>query len=263
MKIKTSLIPPLMVGVLLPCLASGVLAAGANELKLGKGISVLTNPEMSKLRGKYVVSDNQVLYFGVEMASVWKTPDGQQLQGQANLALDFTTAGKPLVSFTPTVSIVSGPATGASVDTSNRQVSSSAVDNVAGLGQSIQVAGDYNDASNTLTVRVVDKVPDINRTPDGKQRDAVTNGDASASSELNDAGATVLLTVAGQGVVRQSIRGAISGNTGQGAYQTIKILGDSHRIANRMQLSIMMKPETESSNLGKTLGVSLGVLRGL
>lgn len=264
MKIRTGLIAPILVAALLP---GGAAIAQADETKtprLGKGISLLTNPEMSELRGRYTVSDNQVLYFGVEMASTWKTQDGQQLQGGANFSLDFSDKGGPQVSFSPTVSISSTQSRGETADTSRRTVSTSGVDNVSGLGQSIQVAGDFNSASNTLGIKILDKTPQRKSGAGIGQSLRVTNTrGGEVSSILNKQGATVTLSLDGQGVVQQSIRGVMSGGTGQGAFQSIKTLGDFHTITNRMQLSIVMKPETDVSNLRKTLGISLGGLRGL
>ncbi len=265
MKKKTRLMVPLLMGVVMP-LAPAVLMASPGDGSVGKGVSLLTNPEMSEIRGKYTVSSNQVLYFGVEMASAWKTQDGQQLQGSASLGLDFSKGSSPVVSFTPTVSILSSQRGGKRTDTANRTVTSSGVDNVTGLGQSIQVAGDYNNASNTLSVKMLDEMPDGGEHAGIGESLRTTDGlGGEASSVLDEKGVMVTLSLDGQGVVQQSIRGAVTGGAtpGNGAFQSIRTLGDSHTISNRMQLSILMKPGTESSNLRKTLGVSLGGLRGL
>ena len=261
---KNGRFAPLLAGVLLSGVAMVSLASETESPELGAGISLLTNPEMSDLRGRYTVSHNQVLYFGVEMASTWKTQDGQQLQGGARLNLDFSGPGRPQVSFTPTVSISSTQSRGETADTSRRTVSASGVGNVSGLGQSIQVAGDFNQATNTLGVRVLDKAPEDLPASGVSQSLRVTNTrGGEVSSVLNKEGATVTLSLKGQGVVQQSIRGVIAGGSGQGAFQSIKTLGDFHTITNRMQLSVLMKPGTDVSNLRKTLGVSLGGLRGL
>ncbi len=264
MKSIKETIAPFLVGVAITSVASVSLAAPGDG-GVGQGISVLTNPEMATIRGKYVVAADTVLYFGVEMASVWRTQDGQQLQGGARLGLDFSGGASPTVSFTPTVSILSGTGRGTAIDTSNRTVSSSGIDNVTGLGQSIQVAGDYNTASNTLSVRLLDKLPENRGQGVGESLSVTDGAGGSATATLNDKGMMVTLSLDGQGVVQQSIRGALrdGARTGNGAFQSIKTLGDSHTISNRMQLSILMKPRAESANLSKTLGVSLGGLRGL
>lgn len=264
MKTIQKVITPLLLGVTISVLPSLTLASPGDG-GVGKGISILTNPEMSTLRGKYVVNSDTVLYFGVEMASVWKTPDGQQLQSSARLGLDFSGGASPAISFSPTVSILSSAGRGKRVDTGNRTVSSSGIDNVTGLGQSIQVAGDHNNASNTLSVKVLDKLPD-DRGQGVAESLTMADGDGGvASASFDEEGVMVTLALDGQGVVQQSIRGVMSdgAGTGGGAFQSIKTLGDSHAISNRMQLSILMKPRTELDNLSKTLGVSLSGLRGL
>ncbi len=261
MKKSNNVIASLMLTTLLPTTLLGAPGDGS----VGNGISVLTDPQMDKIRGKYTVSANKVLYFGVEMASVWKTADGLNLQSGARLGLDFSAGSKPKVTFSPTVSIVSAPGATVRHNNGKRTITSSGIDNVTGLGQTIQVAGDFNNASNTLTVKMLDRLPDsAGDAGIGASMRISNDSGAEASSVLDERGVTVTLSLAGEGMVEQSLRGAVTGsNGGRGAFQSIRTLGDAHTIANRMQLSILMKPGTSSSNLRKTLGVSLGGLRGL
>lgn len=263
MKTRKRLIAHLLAGISMPAAPAALLAAPGDG-SVGNGISLLTNPEMAQIRGKYVVDTHRVLYFGVEMASRWQTAQGQQLSGGARLGLDFSGGGTPTVSFTPTVSIVSSGRTPTRAAPTDRHIEPGGIDNVTGLGQTIQVAGDFNQASNTLGIRMLDSMPESRDSgTEAVSRTMTDNTGATASSGLDERGVMVTLSIAGQGVVQQSIRGAVIGGTGRGAHQSIRTLGDAHTISNRMQLSILMKPGNESTNLSRILGVSLSGLRGL
>ena len=71
-------------GVLLSMLAAGT-AAAEDARPAGSGLEEIPDDELGDMRGRYVVSDTSVAWFGVTMISTWQTSSGQILQGQLQL----------------------------------------------------------------------------------------------------------------------------------------------------------------------------------
>ena len=73
-------------------------------------LSEIPDAELGDMRGRYVVGNDLVAWFGVTMTSVWQTASGQTLQGTLQLGMDFSAGGTPTLSFEPTVSITAADA---------------------------------------------------------------------------------------------------------------------------------------------------------
>lgn len=242
--------------------------AHANDHEVVPGMVVVPDPALAVMRGKYVASTTQVVYFGVQMQSNWTTPDGSMLSAGANVTVNLTNT-TPSVTFYPTANLVTAdPVNGDTlIDTTGRTITSSGVDNISGVTQSVQLAGDYNSTKNLTRVNILSEVP---------VDEALDNGIDSASFEYNNDGvimsgysalednsAVVHLEVDGQGVAEQSIRGTVPGANGKGVYQTIVVLGDRHRISNQLDMSVVVRNESEQFALQQGLGAAIGNLRGL
>lgn len=141
------------------CTCSPAFASGtANERRVGVGIHEVADQELADMRGRYVVGNSTVLWFGVEMISTWQTNSGQTLQSALTLGLNFSkNANQPQVTFVPTVTIAtlsnalsSQPAP----SQISRSVQSGGIANVGGLVQSVQIAGDHNAASNITSLNI-------------------------------------------------------------------------------------------------------------
>lgn len=224
------------------------------------GVKVIPDPELALMRGRFMTGNGLVLYFGVEMLSNWVSPDGRVLSGGALLAFDFS-SGSPMVTFTPTVSIVQGAASGVLVDTSGRVVDSSGLDNASGLVQSTQIAGDGNYASNTTEVQVLASMPTNTITGGNSPNASITDGDASVSASLDANQVTLRLNMSGQGSSQQRIRGSAVG-TGS-VWQTIRITGDGHWISNQLRLTLVRPNQSFSLPLRLSVAQSMGLLNGL
>lgn len=124
------------------------------------GIHEVADDELADMRGRYIVGDNTVVWFGVEMISTWQTSNGQTLQSALKLGLDFSkNPNQPQVTFVPTVTITTiSNALPTSTTPSNvsRSVQSGGLANVGGLIQSVQIAGDHNAASNVTSLNIQD-----------------------------------------------------------------------------------------------------------
>ncbi len=252
--------------IVLALVASGWAGVGhTSDKKLPEqsrpvGIKPIPDPELAMMRGRFMTGNGIVLYFGVEMLSNWVSPDGRVLSGGALLAFDFS-SGSPMVTFTPTVSIVQGTASGVLVDTSGRVVDSSGLDNVSGLVQSTQIAGDGNYASNTTEVQVLSSMPANTISGARSPNASVTDGDASVSASLDANQVTLRLNMSGQGSSQQRIRGSAVG-TGS-VWQTIRITGDGHWISNQLRLTLVQPNQSFSLPLKLSVARSIGLLNGL
>lgn len=142
------------------CRCAPVLANDEpNDSHLGAGIHDVTDPELADMRGRYVVGDNAVVYFGVEMITTFQSNTGQTLQGTLTIGMNFSKNGNsPQVTFVPTATITTpnAPLPTASTIQSNvsRSIQSGGVANVGGFIQSVQIAGDNNAAANVTSLNI-------------------------------------------------------------------------------------------------------------
>ena len=113
----------------------------------------IPDAELGDMRGRYVVGNDLVAWFGVTMTSVWQTASGQTLQGTLQVGMDFAKSPTPTLSFEPTVSITAADAPPPAA-TGSASVDAAGLANVSGLVQSVQVAGDGNAVSNATALRV-------------------------------------------------------------------------------------------------------------
>ncbi|MDY0954301.1 hypothetical protein [Stenotrophomonas rhizophila] len=238
-------------GVLLMALL-GALPAHAEEGRPGKGLSEIPDPELNLMRGRYTVNGSSVAWFGVTMISQW-TSGGQAATSALTVGMDFRAGGAPKVSFTPSVTVTAADAplpvfTGRSIDASGLQ-------NVAGLTQSIQVAGDGNVAGNTthLTVRDGDAPAPAAQ---GQHLASVQQGGVSAVAQLDGNNARVQLQIEGVGAVQQWIR---SGSVGQ----SIALGSDGQTVSNRMQIDLVRQSLASNVPLSQNVAQAMTLVRGV
>ena len=212
------------------CLAWMAMPALANEPSPpSRGLHEIPDGELDLMRGRYIVGDNKVLWFGVSMITSWQTQSGQTVQGALRIGMDFRN-GAPTISFTPNINIGLADAD-ATVASGGRSIDSAGLGNVSGLVQSVQVAGDGNRAGNTTSLLVRDG--DVPATQAGAASSVDTgNAAATASAHMDANGARLSIGVNGQGMAEQWIR---AGSVGQ----SIRIAGDGQQVSNRLQLELV------------------------
>lgn len=255
-----------MIGKVAAITATAVLLsistlAHPDDREILPGMVVVPDAKLALMRGKYVASTQQVVYFGVDIQSNWETPNGALLNAGAAVSVNLSNS-TPTVSFTPTATVVFNDNGTVLTDTSERNVTSDGIDNISGVTQSVQSTGDFNSTGNLTRIHFLSEIPEG---PDGVINSDIfesANG-MSASSALDDNAVVVRLEVDGQGAAQQSIRGAIDGATGQGVYQTIVVLGDHHRISNQLDMDVVLGNESEQFIQQQSLGAAIGHLRGL
>ncbi|HEY0333977.1 MAG TPA: hypothetical protein VGC74_09745 [Stenotrophomonas sp.] len=141
-----------------------------------------------------------------------------------------------------------------------RGTDASGLQNVSGLVQSVQVAGDRNVASNatSLTVRngaIPDAAQSAVQGATGGTT-STTNGAATASASYANGTAGVLLLIAGQGEVQQWIR---NGSVGQ----SIQLTGDAQHVSNRLQLDLVRQTLSDNAPLTQNVAQAISLARGM
>ncbi|WP_305804713.1 hypothetical protein [Stenotrophomonas sp. YIM B06876] len=227
--------------------------AAETDGKPGKGLQEIPDPELNLMRGRYTVGGNAVAWFGVTMISTWQTATGQNLQGAMTLGMDFTQGSTPKVSFTPSVNITAANAP--LPDTAGRSVDGSGLQNVAGLVQSVQVAGDDNRASNAMHLNVRDGGPIPGGSGTSTGQSEMHQGNASAQVSFDGSAAKVLLQIDGQGAVQQWMR---SGSVGQ----SIQLMADGQQAGNRLQIDLLRQSLVDNLPLAQNVAQAITLTRG-
>lgn len=252
------------------CIAMGLVAAPAAlpawaqsppdgmSQSPGSGLSELSDEEMGDMRGRYTVGHDTVAWFGVTMVSTWQTQAGQSMQGRLTMGIDLSQPDRPKVTFQPHVSITAADAP-PPVPAGERTIDSAGLANVSGLVQSVQIAGDRNQASNVARVSVRERaqVP-APSTGSGPVASANANG-LSAAASLHDNTARVLLQIDGQGAVEQWI-----GSGGMG--QSIRLAADGQQASNWLELDLVRNGPSVSSarmSLGQNVAQAIALSRGI
>lgn len=235
-------------------------AALPQGLEVFNGMQEVSDSDLGHMRGKFA-SNNQVLYFGVEMVSQWQTPTGNLVTAGANLNIDFRGNGgsTPTVQYAPTVTIVQqGQGANAPQSGNANSVSGGAgLANVSGVSQSIQVAGQSNAIHNGINMQV-----DLTSAAQGGLTANAAQGQAGAVSATGNDGTVATVTLAnnsigvnvvvpGQGQVLQQIRN-------QGMFQSARIGGDLNQIQNSIIMHIGLNTAS-----GTGIGNAYAALQGL
>ena len=248
-----SLARTLLLGALLcaaPALAQEAPAPTA------RGLTEIPDSELGLMRGRFIAGDNKVLWFGVSMISSWQTTSGQLLQGRLDIGFDFAD-GQPVLSFSPNVVLTDEHAP-MPVPSGQRSVESAGLQNVAGLVQGVQVAGDGNAASNvtSLTLRDGDSAPAGHAGSITQGSLTRSAGPASASVSFGGNGAGVLLQVEGHGAAEQWIRAGSMG-------QSIRLASDGQSVSNQLHLDMVRQALPATAMLNQNVAQALVTTRGI
>ncbi len=243
-------------GLLVLALAFALPArAGDNPVRPGKGLQEIPDAELNLMRGRYTVGGNAVAWFGVTMLSTWQASNGQYLQGALTLSMDFSKGGMPKVTFTPSVSITDANAP--LPDVSGRSIDGSGLNNVSGLSQSVQIAGDGNRASNVLHLNVRNDGVMPGQGHDGDMGSTSAQaGDARAVASFDGNAAQLRLNIEGQGAVQQWMR---SGSVGQ----SIQLMADGQQVSNRLQIDLVRQSLAGNLPLAQNVAQAISLNRGI
>jgi hypothetical protein len=238
--------------------------AAATAGHTAPGIEPLDDAQLADMRGRYTIGNNAVAWFGVQMISTWRDANGRVLQGTLSLAMDFThDPNLPKVSFVPTVTITPAQVAVAmpAVAPVARHLDSRGLANVAGMQQSVQIAGDGNQADNVTRLAVLDgDTAPVSAASGGTQGigvDAtVHEGDASVTASYTGNAAKVVLSIAGQGAVQQWIR---NGSLGQ----SVALAADNQYASNQLEITLIRQSLSTNMLLAQNVAQSIHSIRGI
>lgn len=217
-------------GMLAPDVA---LSATSNFSDFSSGRQ-LSDAELGQLRGRFV-DKGQIMFFGVQMSSVWNTSAGEQLRAGATLHGDLT-GRAPRVSFEPHLIQVSAGDISDAVRSGNGAIVRDAgTGNARGVVQSIQAAGDFNAAANDLRIDVLDASghPGLASRSGRAGTQQLPTG-TSVSVNYGAGGMGVSLDVPGMGSIKQAIVPS------RGLRQSIQLTSDFQQVRNLTRLQLYM-----------------------
>jgi len=219
----------------------------------GRGLAEIPDAELNLMRGRYTVAGDNVAWFGVSMVSIWRAPNGSVLEGALTVGMDLRRGLRPVISFVPSVRVTAADAalpTGAA-----GSVVSSGLANVTGLVQSVQLAGDHNQARNRTTLLVRDGAVDA--APVGSPAGvSAIDGATQASTNVDRHQVGLLLQIDGVGQVQQWVR---SGSVGQ----VIALAGSGHQVDNPLQIELVRQGLASNIPLGQSVAQAIVLGRGI
>lgn len=241
--------------LVLACLVSFcIFPVAAQESREAKGLKEIPEHELGLMRGRYTVGNNRVLWFGVTMITTWQTQNGQAVQGNLNIGMDFRN-GRPQITFTPNVHITDANAP-LQLAAGNRSIDSSGLNNVTGMVQSVQIAGDDNRTANNMRVLVREGDAPASMGDASSGVEHAANGAASASASNGGRGIRLLVGVNGFGSAEQWIR---PGSVGQ----SIRLTGDGHVVSNQLQMELVKQSLPISASLNQSVAQAIALNRGI
>jgi hypothetical protein len=181
------------IALVMSCRCTSVLANDTHGDHLGAGIHDVSDEELSTMRGRYIVGDNTVVWFGVEMISTFQTNSGQVVQGAMTLGMNFSkNSNSPQVTFVPTVTITTPNAplpTASTVQSMvSRSIQSGGIANVGGFVQSVQIAGDNNATANVTSLNIQSGGNGSNTSTTGNTSNTISSSNLPSSSSASSAG---------------------------------------------------------------------------
>lgn len=230
----------------------------------------MSDEELGDMRGRYI-GGNQITYFGVEMYTKVANASGQT----TTAGLEFSTDIISSTDIRPTVTVFYSSTEGDSAPTGANglaSVTSDGLDNIQGVSQSIQVAGDQNLASNDLTIAISSDATASGKTYsdmgevsinfDGPGTKSIT-GDAGSSTtfSLNKDGFGYTVVLPGDIEVSQNVRNAAQ-NHANGISQRVQISSNQYQVTNTINI-VARQQQLANSFQRPELTSALSSLRGL
>jgi hypothetical protein len=213
----------------------------------------LKDQELAQLRGKYVMP-GRVISFGIVMSSTWKNAVGDNIGARVSMQIQESTV-KPQFY----VTTIDEKGTGAAPAAGTGTVTGGAgLNQTQGVTQSVRAAGDYNTASNNVSIDVkeANQAPPVSA-PQGTPLDTnpvtASNGAGTVSVSPGNGGVQLAINANGQGVAMQQLAAG-------GLLQAAQMVGGNNAVNNLAQLSVVLKNNLPSSG---ALDCNLDQLKGL
>ncbi|MBD9676425.1 hypothetical protein IB274_06930 [Pseudomonas sp. PDM18] len=212
----------------------------------------LKDQELAQLRGKYVMP-GRVISFGIVMSSTWKNAVGDNIGARVSMQIQESTI-KPQFY----VTTIDEKGTGAAPAAGTGTVTGGAgLNQTQGVTQSVRAAGDYNTASNNVSIDVkeANQAPVLTQegTPLNGSPVSASNGAGTVSVTPGNGGIQLAINANGQGVAMQQLAAG-------GLLQAAQMVGGNNAVNNLAQLSVVLKNNLPSTG---ALDCNLDQLKGL
>lgn len=216
----------------------------------------LADSELAGVRGRYA-QGNEVLLFGMEMATVWTSPTGEVFATRADLQVDLAGAS-PTVSFTPHITATSDEAYQRHTTAADHQavVVDSGSRNAEGVVQVVQAGGDFNRAGNEFQLDIDQGGASAPPTGNGETQLTSASGvQMSVQGGVNGLG--MQISMPGQGEVTQGVY------AGRGLHQSVQLTGSHQQVHNMTRMQVQMNRDVGGTAASGELRRALQSTRSL
>ena len=218
----------------------------------------IDDEQMAGVAGKFTIA-GEVVGMNLRMASSWQAANGQRLDASASMSVTLPASGNAHAHFSTQASATDPQNSGVPSYASTGTVSQgTGVQNVAGVSQVIQVAGNANGASNRASIHVT--TGNVVASDGNGRLNAfygAPNG-AQASVDIANNGVSLRLTMPAGGSAQQQINMAGMGNI----HQNIQIAASRQEVMNQLHLQLQMRPHSAAVIASQGLSQALNMLRG-
>jgi hypothetical protein len=212
----------------------------------------LKDQELAQLRGKYVMP-GRVISFGIVMSSTWKNAVGDNIGARVSMQIQESTI-KPQFYVTTIDEKGTGAAPAAGTGT---VIGGAGLNQTQGVTQSVRAAGDYNTASNNVSIDVkeANQAPVVAQegTPLNNAPVSASNGAGTVSVTPGNGGIQLAINANGQGAAMQQLAAG-------GLLQAAQMVGGNNAVNNLAQLNVVLRNNLPSSG---ALDCNLDQLKGL
>lgn len=212
-------------------------------------VQIASDQTLSHIVGRGVIGGT-IVYFGVEMQTNWTSGSSQTpMSSTMNVALN--SAGNV---FVPTVTYSMKGSLPQISSPENTKIASSGLNNIQGVTQAIQIAGQNNSIQNGMSLNVINGAPSV--TLSGSTLTPGTHALNNTTTMTVQPGQLSMALNNGGAIIRQGI-----GSTG--LFQTSQVGSNLNKIQNQMTLTLGVNPnKTETQNLGQLQSI-IGSLHNL
>lgn len=231
-------------------------------------VEAMDDAELDTLRGRYS-GPTGVVAIGIDLRSIWQTPDGTQLSASAAITANASELNRGEVRISTQASVTPGtgsstvPPSTSSIDSTRRITGTDPTRQAGGLVQAVQLAGDRNTAFNRLQVDMLgnsQEPPAVAGASDARIATASLPNGTRASASVAQGGLQVDLRVANVGTASQRVGTDIDS---PGIKQSIRIASDGHAVQNDASLRLTLAPTTARSMVLDSVMRSISSVIGL
>jgi hypothetical protein len=218
----------------------------------------IDDEQMAGVAGKFTIA-GEVVGMNLTMTSSWQAANGQRLDASASMSVALPASGNAHAHFSTQASVTEPQDSGISPNAPTGTVSQGrGVQNVAGVSQVIQVAGNSNGASNRASIHVTTENLAANSGNGQLHASYAASNGAEAMVNIANNAVSLRLTMPAAGSAQQHINAIGMGNL----HQNIQIAANRQQVVNQMHLQLQLQPYSSAILASQGLSHSLHMMRG-